>query len=812
MGLIRYKNLPYGGGSSIEPNPQDTPTDDLETIKIDEDVYSVKDADAIHTADVGTAGGVAELDSNGKVPSAQLPSYVDDVLEYASVSAFPATGESGKIYVALDTNLTYRWGGSDYVEISPSLALGETSSTAYRGDRGKTAYDHSQSDHSTVKPAFTEATGTRANIASGESFATILGKIKKFFSDLKTVAFTGAYSDLSGTPTIPTKVSDLTNDSGFVTTDEKVTGEVKNPTASTTYNVPFINGTTNQKPFINDGLNFNTYAGTTSTKGRSQLRVGNSTEAGTAGNKYGELIIYSEKSGFARLKMSANSTADRSITFQDKTGTVALTSDITDEKVTGQAQNPTSGAWYNVPFIGTSNQKPYYNEGLRNYTQDGTTSAAGRSILSLGNDIAYGTAGNKRGELWLYANSNKYVNLKANPNLTGDREIFLPDAGGTIMLSTTYEYNKEIAVSGSSRYLLLGKFPCYDSNVTIEITSTTSTTSCATVVLGTQNINNSHGGVYTFSCYGDENYSIASRMHLLYPSNSRIMEIYFDAGAYSKNCIHIQAVSLNAAPTNIVETVSSIPSGTITATNIIDYFYVRKSGGTVDKAKELIQLYTVNSRPTDADLASNNNGGIRKFLATSAMTSHKPMTDGHIIQLDWDNSNFCASQIFVPNSMGGTPHMQFRAQGGSNTWSSWVTLIDSNSIGNQAVDRATKDGDGNTISSTYLKKPLYETGSVGSGKTGVQKIAQITLTEVGTYYITGWARFTGGGKKAVQLWCAGTLSESWEDSTIAVGEPKTFSTFAIYTSTVANEDVKVNSYTVSTSNAVTGGLVAFKLS
>lgn len=59
----------------------------------------------------------------GKVPAAQLPSYVDDVLEYANLAAFPATGESGKIYVALDTNLTYRWSGSAYVEISPSPDL-----------------------------------------------------------------------------------------------------------------------------------------------------------------------------------------------------------------------------------------------------------------------------------------------------------------------------------------------------------------------------------------------------------------------------------------------------------------------------------------------------------------------------------------------------------------------------------------------------------------------------------------------------------------------------------------------------------------
>ena len=102
------------------------------------------DVGAIPASQKGTASGVAELDSTGRVPSAQLPSYVDDVLEYASLSNFPQTGEDGKIYVAEDTNRQYRWSGSQYVEISPSLALGETSSTAYRGDRGAIAYTHSQ--------------------------------------------------------------------------------------------------------------------------------------------------------------------------------------------------------------------------------------------------------------------------------------------------------------------------------------------------------------------------------------------------------------------------------------------------------------------------------------------------------------------------------------------------------------------------------------------------------------------------------------------------------------------------------------------
>jgi hypothetical protein len=97
-----------------------------------------------NTANKGAANGYASLDSGGKVPTSQLPSFVDDVIEAANFAALPATGVSGVIYVTLDTNLTYRWSGSAYVEISQSLALGETSATAYRGDRGKTAYDHSQ--------------------------------------------------------------------------------------------------------------------------------------------------------------------------------------------------------------------------------------------------------------------------------------------------------------------------------------------------------------------------------------------------------------------------------------------------------------------------------------------------------------------------------------------------------------------------------------------------------------------------------------------------------------------------------------------
>ena len=91
---------------------------------------------------LGAVNGVASLNEIGKIPTSQLPSYVSDVLEFPSFDRFPTNGEANKIYIALDTNKTYRWGGTVYVEIGSSLALGETSETAYAGDKGKRNADN----------------------------------------------------------------------------------------------------------------------------------------------------------------------------------------------------------------------------------------------------------------------------------------------------------------------------------------------------------------------------------------------------------------------------------------------------------------------------------------------------------------------------------------------------------------------------------------------------------------------------------------------------------------------------------------------
>lgn len=123
----------------------------------------------VKRSEMGKASGVATLDTSGRVPSSQLPSYVDDVLSYANKSSFPSTGETGKIYVDTATNKTYRWSGSAYVEISASLALGETSSTAYAGDKGKSTADKVNAimaGTTKVPKATTADTATNANNAN----------------------------------------------------------------------------------------------------------------------------------------------------------------------------------------------------------------------------------------------------------------------------------------------------------------------------------------------------------------------------------------------------------------------------------------------------------------------------------------------------------------------------------------------------------------------------------------------------------------------------------------------------------------------
>lgn len=129
------------------PKPSNYVTEDDSNFVIIESV--VNDINKIYTE----LKNVPRLDENNdKILAQYLPSYVDDVLEFETFSQLPNNGEAGKIYVTLDTNLTYRWSGSSYIEISQSLAIGETENTAFAGHRGVKA----EKDISEIKKTLTE--------------------------------------------------------------------------------------------------------------------------------------------------------------------------------------------------------------------------------------------------------------------------------------------------------------------------------------------------------------------------------------------------------------------------------------------------------------------------------------------------------------------------------------------------------------------------------------------------------------------------------------------------------------------------------
>lgn len=197
------------------------------------------DVGAIPTAQKGAAGGVAELDDSGHVPAAQLPSYVDDVIDsyiVTGATAFSAgwlsltsggaalTPESGKIYIVLTTGnynmREYRWSGTAYAQVNEGIALGETASTAYRGDRGKAAYDHSQAAHAPAnaeqnvqadwsvtdtlsdayikgKPTSMPANGGNAATVGGHTVAVDV-PANAVFTDTKPVVMKGATASAAG--------------------------------------------------------------------------------------------------------------------------------------------------------------------------------------------------------------------------------------------------------------------------------------------------------------------------------------------------------------------------------------------------------------------------------------------------------------------------------------------------------------------------------------------------------------------------------------------------------------------------------------
>lgn len=140
----------------------------------------------LNASEKGVANGVATLDANGLVPSSQLPSYVDDVLEYTNLAAFPGTGETGKIYIALDTGKIYRWSGSVYINISSSV------STADAATKLATARTIGMTGDVTWTSAAFDGTGNVTGVATLANSGVTAGTYTKVTVDAKGRVTVGA--------------------------------------------------------------------------------------------------------------------------------------------------------------------------------------------------------------------------------------------------------------------------------------------------------------------------------------------------------------------------------------------------------------------------------------------------------------------------------------------------------------------------------------------------------------------------------------------------------------------------------------------
>ena len=182
------------------------------------------------TADVAK---VATLDGNNRIPAAQLPSYVDDVEEYADTAHFPTTGEADKIYVALDTGFTYRWSGTQYVRLN-TYDEATQSNSGLMSAADKTKLDSVEAGANNYSLPLA-ANGTRGGAQVGfttdganRKYAVLLSGEKMYVE----VPWTDhhAWTDIDGRPT---NVSAFTNDAGYLTQHQDISGKADKATTVT---------------------------------------------------------------------------------------------------------------------------------------------------------------------------------------------------------------------------------------------------------------------------------------------------------------------------------------------------------------------------------------------------------------------------------------------------------------------------------------------------------------------------------------------------------------------------------------------------
>lgn len=329
----------------------------------------------------------------------------------------------------------------------------------------------------------------------------------------------------------------------------------------------------------------------------------------------------------------------------------------------------------------------------------------------------------------------------------------------------TYEFNKELAI-GSEGKVCIGKFPMYDSNVTVTINSTTSQSYHGTLVIATQNINTTGGGSYTATVYGDASNTLTPNIKIKYVSGSRNFEIYIDLPTWSKNLLHIKCVSLSSAPTNIAEKITTIPAdATIAATNALLTNFAPKTHNhnTLYYGKSEVDTLLTNKANTDG---SNSTGTWPISITGNASTANKATQDslGNQINLTYVKYNSGSSYQTIYSS-GDTP---LRLKNTTSTGSTYLGFFNGNDafLGSLGVNINKQLTFYNGSSSIILDSLNYNTYAPTLNGTGATGSWNIDITgNAATADVADFA--TVASKLVSPYYYANSNSKAIADSTTA---------------------------------------------
>jgi hypothetical protein len=386
--------------------------------------------DRLPTIPESKLGTIDASKLTGTISAELLPGSYDEVQEYDDINNFPKEGSSARIYVDSKTNLIYRWTGSTYIEISASLALGITESTACRGDLGQTAYEHASARGIALTSGLYKIqTNSEGHVEKGTSVVktdiTALGIPAQ--DTTYSVASSNSGLTLSGTTFSHSNIlSAKGSASGTATSTLKYGG---------TFNIPVINYD------INGHI---TSAGTTTLTMPSEvhyqavMRAGNSSstsnDATTNGNTYIKTV---ETLDGAALKASSLKVVGSGLTkvTSDSSGAVTISSDVPDELKLYQFPKTlkiSSTTWTDTGIAGASLPTGTYAirvSGTIGSTSDEAWSGvmswySGTCTANVGEEVILHNAGSSDSEQDIYIQTTRtsggYMSLQISGNFSKD--------------------------------------------------------------------------------------------------------------------------------------------------------------------------------------------------------------------------------------------------------------------------------------------------------------------------------------------------------------------------------------------------------